>query len=159
MPKKYEIDDKRHIVVKKDEVVMLEDGSQKKATFSYPRWTCFTQQFDEIDDALAKLVKGEPEVKLFVHIGGAWHVSVTSGVRCIDIRKFFKRDDGSIKPTRTGFAIRLREWDRVKQLVATINTHHPKVAEAWMQGDHYNQEGAVMCNECNPFGTWQEYFS
>ena len=157
MPKKYELEEKRFIVVKKDEVCMLEDGTHKKATFSYSRWTWFTQQFNEIDDALSKMAKGETEVKLFLHLGGAWYVSVTSGVRCVDIRKFFMTQDGTIKPTRTGFAIRLREWDRVKHLATVIKTQNPKIAGAqpcWMGEDHQNQEGAMNCNECNPYGTY-----
>ncbi len=157
MPKKYVTDGKRYVVVKKDEVCILEDGSNKRATFNYSRWAWFTEHFEEIDNAVSKLIKGEEDVKLFVHLGGAWHVSVTSGVRCVDVRRFYMTRDGSTKPTRTGFAIRLREWDRMKQIAGEMKTHHPKIAEAqpcWTQSDHFNQEGALMCCECNPFGNW-----
>ena len=157
MPKKYVIDDKRYVVVKKDEVCLLEDGSHKLATFSYSRWAWFTEQFDEIDNAVSKLVKDEADVKLSIHLGGAWYVSVTSGIWCVDVRKFYKARDGSTKPTRNGFAIRLREWDRVKQIAAEVKKNNSKIAESqpcWTQIDHLNQDGAIMCSECNPYGNW-----
>ncbi len=109
MPKKFEVSERRYVVLKKSEIRLFEDGTCKMATFSYPRWAQFVRCFDEIDNAVAKLEKGEEDEKLRLHIGGAWHVSVTSGYRCVDVRKFFLEQDGAIKPTRTGFAIRLTE--------------------------------------------------
>ena len=150
MPKKYQVSDKRYVVVKKDEIRLFEDGSHRQATFTYPRWSWFVQQFGEIDDALDKLVKSETDVKARIHVGGGWFVSVTSGYPCVDVRKFYVAVGGVTKPTRTGIAIRLSEWDRVKE-------QHPKIADAepcWCGSDHYNQEGAMNCSECNPFGNW-----
>jgi hypothetical protein len=103
-----------------------------------------------------KLVKDE-EVKLRLHVGAARYVSVTSGYRCVDIRKYYLARDGAIKPTKTGIALRLFEWSRLKETVKEIKEKHPKVARAqpyWTRADHFNQEGAMMCVECNPFGTW-----
>ena len=157
MPKKFDIAEKRFVVVKKHEVCLLEDGSHKKATFTYSRWAYFVEQFEEIDSALSKVIKKEPDVKLAIHLGGAWYVSVTSGVFCVDIRKFYMTPDGAIKPTREGFAIRVREWNRIKQLADVMKTANTTLAEAqpcWMQPDHYNQEGSMNCIECSPFGSW-----
>ena len=135
----------------------MEDGSHKMATFNYPRWSWFVEHFEEINNALSKLVKGEEEVKLKLHIGGGWYVSVATGYRCVDVCKYFLAQDGTVKPTRKGFAIRLPEWDRVKKIANDIKEQYPKIAEAqpcWTQSDHFNQEGAMMCSECNPFGNW-----
>ena len=42
------------------------------------------------------------------------YISVTSGFRCVDLRKFYipydAKDDGEIKPTQKGVALRLVEW-------------------------------------------------
>lgn len=152
MKSRYEIAEKRHIVVKKNEICFLEDASNKKATLSYSEWASFLEQFVEIDNAVGKIIKQDEDVKLRNHLGAGWHVSVTSGVYCIDLRRFFIAVDGSVRPTREGFAIRLREWSRVKQLTEVIKTHHPKIADAqpcWTQVDHYNQEGAIQCPECS----------
>jgi hypothetical protein len=150
----FEVSEKRFVVVKDDEIRLFEDGSNKVATFSYPRWAQFVESFDEIDNAVNKLIR-EEEVKLRLHIGASWYVSVTTGYRCVDIRKFYMAQDGAVKPTKTGIALRLYEWSRLLEMIKDINEKHPKVAQAqpcWTQ--HFNQEGAMMCVECSPFGTW-----
>jgi hypothetical protein len=50
-------------------------------------------------------------------------------------------------------ALRLAEWDMFKKHIPTIQTHRPDIAAVvpcFLQGDHYNQEGAMNCCECNP---------
>ena len=152
--KKYTIGEKRYVVVKKSEIRVLEDGSKKAATFIYSRWAQMVQHFDEIDNAVSKMAK-EEEVKLQLHIGGAWYVSVTSGYHCVDIRKFFRTKSDEIKPTRTGIALRIGEWERLQQVAKEIKEQFPKIGEAepcWTQADHFNQESAFRCLECYPFG-------
>lgn len=154
--KKYTVGEKRFVVIKKNEIRIFEDGTKKAATFTYPRWSNFSMYFEEIDNAVSKLIKGEEEVKLQLHVGGGWYVSVTTGYRCVDIRKFFRTRDGTNKASRTGIALRLDEWERLKQTAGEIKQHHPKIEEAqpcWTQTDHYNQEGAFRCRECHPFGS------
>jgi hypothetical protein len=148
----FEVSEKRFVVVKDDEIRLFEDGSNKVATFSYPRWAQFVEFFDEIDNAVNKLIR---EVKLRLHIGASWYVSVATGYRCVDIRKYCMAQDGAVKPTKTGIALRLYEWSRLLEVVKDIKEKNPKVAQAqpcWTQ--HFNQEGAMMCVECSPFGTW-----
>jgi hypothetical protein len=155
--KKYQISDKRFVVIKNDEIRLFEDGSPKAATFIYSRWAHFVEYFDEIDDAIARLVKGDADIKLQIHIGGAWFVSVTSGFMCVDIRKFYIAPGGETKATKTGIAIRLSEWDRVKDIAREMKEKNPKIANAqpcWTNADHFNQEGAINCPECNPFSNW-----
>jgi hypothetical protein len=157
MAKKYEIGDRRYVVVKKDEIRLFEDGSNKCATFTYPRWTHFVGQCDEIDQCVAKVVAKDDNVKLQLHIGGGWYVSVTSGFFCVDVRRFYHLPGVGVRPTRTGIALRFHEWTRLKAAANEIRQRHPKVAEAqpcWMGADHFNQEGAVNCVDCNPFGDW-----
>lgn len=154
---KFQVNEKRFVVVKKDEIKLFEDGSPKAATFTFSRWAQFVQYFSEIDDAVAKLMKGESDVKLKLHIGGAWFVSVSTGFRCIDVRKFYVTTGGETKATRTGIAIRLSEWDRIKDIANELKAKHKRIADAqpcWTSADHFNQEGAIACSECNPFGSW-----
>ena len=150
-PKKLEIGNRRYVVVKKDEIRICDDGSNKCATFTYPRWANFVKQFDKIDQSIAE---NDGDVKLQLHIGGGWFVSVTSYV---DIRKFCRPPDAGARPTRTGIALRLREWSRLKAAANKIRRRYPKVARAqpcrW-EATHYNQEGAMACSECNPFNDW-----
>lgn len=156
MSNTFEVGEKRFVLVNEDEIRLYEDGSDKSATFTYPRWAQFVEYIDDVDNAVAKLMK-EEQVAIRMHIGGAWHVSVTTGYRCVDIRRFYMAKDGSTKATRTGIALRLPEWDRIKQVVSEIKEKHPKVANSapcWTQSDHFNQIGALMCSECNPYGNW-----
>ena len=149
--KRLEIGNRRYVVVKKDEIRLCEDGSDKCATFTYPRWANFVKQFDKIDQSIATNGGG---VKLQLHIGGGWFVSVTSYV---DIRKFCRPPDTGARPTRTGIALRLHEWSRLKAAANKLRHRHPKIASAqpcrW-KATHNNQEGAVASSECNPFNDW-----
>jgi len=55
------------------------------------------------------------EVKLCTHIGGGHNVSVTSGLRCVDFRKWFQpRDQNDPKPTRKGIVLNLDQWVRMR---------------------------------------------
>jgi hypothetical protein len=53
----FEVGEKRFVVVKNDEIRMFADGSNKVATFSYPRWAQFVEFFDEVDNAVNKLIR------------------------------------------------------------------------------------------------------
>ena len=155
--KKFEVGDRRYVVVKKDEIRLFEDGSNKSATFTYPRWTHFVEQFDEIDQCVAKVAANDADVKLQLHIGGGWYVSVTSGFFCVDVRRFYHLPGAGVRPTRTGIALRFYEWTRLKAAAAEIRQRHPKIAEAqlcWTRADHFEPEGATACCECCPFGDW-----
>lgn len=155
LPKKFVIGDKRYLVLKKNEIKIFEDKTTKVATFTYSRWAWFISFFTEIDEAVAKLVAGEQDVKLQLSIGGGWYVSVTSGYRCVDVRKFYWLPGVGERPTKTGLALRLIEWAKVQHIARELAEKHPALAAAqpcWMGEDHQNQEGALNCNECNPFG-------
>lgn len=157
MSKKFEIGDRRFIVVKKDEIRMFEDGSSRLAVFTFPRWSQFVQLFDEIDGNVTKLFAGQQDVRLQLHVGGGWYVSVTSGYPCVDVRKFYLKPGVGVKPTKMGIALRLPEWSRLKEAACKIKEKNQMVADAqpcWTGADHFNQEGAIACSECNPFGEW-----
>ena len=112
------------------------------------------EQVAYVDDALEKIVKKTEDVQLQQHIGVGWHVSVTSGIFCIDIRRLYVAVDGKVKPIREGFAFRIRERGRFKQLIEVIKQQNQKLAKAqpcWTQTDHYTQEGAIQCPECNSY--------
>ncbi len=98
-PKKYVIGENRYLVVKKNEIKMFENGSSKMALFSFPRWAYFTKYFADVDDAVAKLVLAKEDIKLQLHVGGVWYVSVTSGYRCVD-RKFYMLPGVGQRPTK-----------------------------------------------------------
>jgi len=74
---------------KKNDSISIEDKGTKKAEhFTPARWASFILCLDEIDDQLRRLSEGG-DVAYCMHYGGAWHVSLTKGFRCVDLRKFF----------------------------------------------------------------------
>jgi sigma54-dependent transcription regulator len=79
MSKTFDLSEERFLVVKKDEIRLFDDGSNKWATFNYSRWAHFVGQFAEIDESVAKLTAGQQDVKLQLHVGGDRYVSVISG--------------------------------------------------------------------------------
>jgi len=118
------------------------------------RWACFCQSLTEINIAVQQLEEIGREVKLWSHIGGGHYVSVTSGFRCVDFRKWFQpRDQKDPKPTRKGIALNLDKWVRMRKVVEAINNDHPVLAVAL---PCYMEEGHLAtfeCRECYPFLT------
>jgi len=116
------------------------------------RWAFFCQSMTEINIAVQQLDEVGREVKLWSHIGGGHYVSVTSGFRCVDFRKWFQpRDQKDPKPTRKGIALNLNQCVRMRKIVEAINNEHPVLAAAlpcYMQDDHL---AIFECRECYPF--------
>jgi len=112
---------------------------------------------DEVSTKAKAAAAGDQDIKLWQHIGGAHYISVTSGYKCVDIRKWYQpygNKDGEIKPTKRGVALRFDEWADLCTLVSTINTAYPSLGSAlpcYYDGDHLNQMGWLNCVECNPF--------
>jgi hypothetical protein len=64
MAEKCEIGDGRYVVVRKDEISLFSDGSDKCTTLTYPQWMHFVGHCDEIDQCVAKVVAKDDGVKL-----------------------------------------------------------------------------------------------
>jgi len=103
---------------------------------------------------MKNLVAGDP-VAYKVYIGGAYYVSITSGLYCIDIRKWFvPYGETDVKPTRQDIALRLRKWTTMRNIIDAVNNAYPSLGTAlpcYLSEDHQNQVGALQCRECNPF--------
>jgi hypothetical protein len=95
-----------------------------------------------------QLVDKQQNVKLFVHVGGGWYVSVTSGFACVDIRLFYNHPRFGERPTKTGIALRIKEWDALRDQLAQNRNDYPTLSSTPTcndQPDQYNQEGAYAC--------------
>jgi len=89
---------------KNDEIRILDKSTKKEAVLTPGRWASFLRRLDEIDNELCKLTQGE-HIACRIHYGGGWHVSLTKGFRCIEIRKFYvPLGETTIKPTKTAIA-------------------------------------------------------
>ena len=61
-------------------------------------------------------------VKYFHHLGEDWYVSVTTGFRCVDFRRFHKCTDGKLLPRRQGIALRLNEWATLVKTIPVLDS-------------------------------------
>ena len=157
MPKKYEFGQKRYVIVKKKAgetiVKLCEDASDKGVTFPILRWAQFVAIVPIVDQCLDSL-RQQQAVNLQFHIGGKCYVSVTTGFKCVDVREFYWNPVLGVKPTRKGIAIRLHEWDKLKEVIQQLHTKFPIIAATQTcssQPNHFNQESALLCLECNPY--------
>jgi len=119
------------------------------------RWAQFRQMLDEIVEKVDVLMKDKETVSYCGHVGGGHYVSLTTGFRCVDFRKFYLPfGQSEMKPSSKGIALRLGEWSTMTKIVSAINKDYPALANAvpcYLQDDHNNQQSVVDCRECNPF--------
>ena len=134
----------RSIRVTKNLIVLEDEVQNKFAAFNFQKFCKIVGAIDEIDATIEKMKKMEEEdVNLRVDIGGKWYVTMTSGMKCVDIRRWIVRD-GHEFPSRTGMALRFAEWEMFKKRVKTIHSVRADIASVvpcYMQGDHHNQLG------------------
>jgi hypothetical protein len=158
--KKYVLGVNRFLIVKKindDYCITITDTkTHKTAEFSAVRWPSFTRYIDVIDENVKEL-RERKNVDYLNHIGGGWYVSITTGIWCIDIRKFYEQH-GQLqpKPTRIGIALRLHEWATFKDAVTKLHTDFPELAAmipCYLNLDHAIVENVLQCPECSPFPT------
>jgi len=109
---------------------------------------CVRLMFEDIHANIGKLLEGAQDVKYHKNIGGGHYISVTTGFRCVDFRRWFlSHDIQDPKTTKKGVALRLDEWAKMRKIVETIDDNHPSLASAipcHLQ-DHQNQMCALEC--------------
>jgi len=105
----YEIGENRVLKYNKEEevITICDKKSGKEAAFTPARWASFRLYTDEVDDQLNSLSQ-DRDVAYCAHYGAGWHVSVNTGYRYVDLRKWYVPfGKTERKPTRTGTALRL----------------------------------------------------
>jgi len=158
MPKNYSLGCDRFVSVKKQDgdvhVTIAEEGSDvKTVTFPSRRWAQFMEYMNIVDENVNKLLVKQ-HVQLNLPIGGKWYVSVTTGFACVDIRQYYYHSLKGPSPSKKGIALRLPEWNSLKEIMQELHHKHPTLSTAQpcsFQLDHQNQEGALSCTECHPF--------
>jgi hypothetical protein len=152
----YCIGDNRKVIVKKQDgelVVIIEevDSEKKRIVFTGPRWTRFLLMINKIDQQVDLMLNNQ-YVFYNEHIGGKWHASVTTGFMCVDLRQFYFHPIGCPKPTKTGIALRLTEWGKLKMVISELMKMYPALALFQpCNFQHHNQEAEWSCAECSPF--------
>lgn len=110
---------------------------------------------DEVSEKVDRLNKpGEFEYKS--HLGGGLYCTVQSGCFSVHLRKYFVPNDKIYPiPTKKGIALSLAEWRKLIVHLKTIREEFPDLSDAkpcYFDTFHSNQEAALSCRECYPFG-------
>ena len=129
---------KYNIGVNRNVTVEMKGGELFVTIDEFPanRWAQLVAYRNEIDESVQKLVDKKQNVKLSVHVGGGWYVSVTSGFACVNIRLFYNHPKFGERPTQTGIVLRIKERDHLAQ----IHNNYPILSSTPTCNDHYNQE-------------------
>jgi Transcriptional Coactivator p15 (PC4) len=122
-------------------------------TFSGVRWASLLYHMDNINEAVQKLNVNEA-VDYKQHIGKGLYVCVKSDYKCVNFRKFFLAPDGLEHPSSFGIALRLPEWETLKERAREIGETYPEISAltpCYQQFTHSNIITYLECRECNPF--------
>lgn len=124
-------------------LIVLEDEVRVKfVSFNFQKLSKIMAAVDEVDGAIEKM-KNYEDCNLRINIGGNWYLTITTGVKCVDIRRWFLVGE-NYRPSRNGMALRLAEWQVFKCQVKTIHQYRPDIAAVipcYRQEDHNNQFG------------------
>jgi Transcriptional Coactivator p15 (PC4) len=136
-------------------VVILNNNTGKFIEIPAVRWASFLLMQVDIDEAVNQLLE-KKTVNYFEHFGGGYFVSVSTGIPCVDLRRFYKNDKDEIKPTKQGLALRISEWKELMNQLPLIMSFEPQLLVACpcaMKESHLNDPNIVLeCRECSPFG-------
>jgi len=138
-------------------ILMVKGYDIKQVELSPSRWATLCDHIDEINASARVVQSGSSDIKLCLHIGFGYYVSVTSGFKCVDIRKFYKpykATQSEIKATKRGVALRFHEWSDFCTLAQTLRDNYPSLSAAQPCSLlHDNQAAFYTCRECHPFVT------
>ena len=119
---------------------------RRRVHLSLRRWKKLVESFDEIQESVLKLTRME-DVNYFLHLGNKMHVSVKTGIFCVDIRKFwFPAGKTEMAPGIPAVSLKLKEFAKLRQHLNEINSfvHLDKVSTCF----HSSQAAKEACEEC-----------
>jgi hypothetical protein len=150
--KSYAYGEKKQLRITKDVVVISDTEKTRSIEIPFQRWASLMRYVADIEESAYRFYT-DGFVQYKQHFGGGWFASVTSGFPCVDIRKFYLPPFGiEPKPTKSGLTVRFPEWKGFVTAARNLNDDNPQLAQFQPCDIHPNQEEAMICGECNPFG-------
>ena len=83
-------------------------------------WNTFMDEIDEIEENFHLLCCGE-DLKFHAHLGSNIHLSMNSGVLCVDLRTFYSDKNGQLQPGQPGVSFKLHEFQELLKILEDIN--------------------------------------
>ena len=102
-----------------------------------------------VDIAVAQMERNE-ETFYRKHLGGNWLITVQTGFKCVDIRKFWLPEGATeLRATRKGVSLTFPEYKELRNGLRTLDSFVPElkdVVPCYVEPDHHTNE----CRECSP---------
>lgn len=150
--KSFTLSKRRVLTIDSDNDVFICDVNDngKKCFFTGSRFKNFYQMMPNINLEVTKASDGK-KVSLQLHLGGGWYLSLTPGLHCVDIRRFYRdSSSGQIKPTKVGLALTYSEFNSLMNAAACIMDEvdgFEAISHCW----HATTEELDACAECKLF--------
>ena len=109
-----------HIRKYKQEENGEKDPTKKGATIPIHRLNIFIDPFKETDDAI-KRFKGDKEFNFRIDFGANWCVSL-SKYALMNIRRWFRPENGELIPTTTGISLTFYHWIKVRDAILFLRS-------------------------------------
>ena len=151
MERTFDIGVNRKLDITLDGSVVIKDTqSSAEAVFTKARWSTFIGLANDIDAEVKKLKENVNDFRYCQHYGGGWQASITSGIWCVDLRRFYMNQSNQIRPTRHGIGLRLHEWQTLKKLIDRLLELAPE-QDYTVGCFHVHLDDWFQCQECFPF--------
>ena len=127
----------------------IDTRGRKGAALTLSKWAWVRFNINSINDYVNHFYAPSHQCDMRLHVGYNWCVSVTMGIRCVDIRQWYMYRRRTLKPGRNGIALRVPEWQKLVEIVPEMNSRSSKLENANICF-HENQQGRWLCSECCP---------
>ena len=114
------------------------------------RWAQLKMWIGSIDKAVNEATS-QKYIDFKLYIGENMFICVTTGILCIDMRQWYMNKQAVLRPGRTGIALKIPEWAKLRELIPEMMARSYKLRTAYTCV-HDNQEGQWTCTECCPNG-------
>lgn len=136
--------------------------TKKGLSLPLQRWVQLLSVAEQVTGLVDRIKQQKERIDEKIHVSGPVFASVCSPWWNVHLREFYQdRQSGDIRPSRRGLILKHEEWASLLTYAEQIAASMPQVsstAPCIFQTDHCNQEGAMACAECNPFG-FSDYIS
>ena len=80
-------------------------------TLNVPKFVTYLHNTEYLSQSLKKIVDGQGEIEVKVHIGELVHLTCNSPYKVIQFRRWKKNRDEEIYPTKDGISLKPKEWE------------------------------------------------